>query len=122
VSDPWADTAEAAATALVAFARQRGIDLARNCGYSQFLNEDNGRYIVLWVKNARVGYSMQGMVSLLPRAFAESASAFYGMWHEAGALPDIERAFEFVQAWLIEDTEVDRLPVPERERRRYGIG
>jgi hypothetical protein len=123
VSDQWEDT-EAAATALVAFAQQKGVDLAAYCSHSQFLNESNGRYIVLWVKGgmAGVGYSMQGKVADLPREFAESASAFYGMWHEAGTLPDVERAFEFVRAWLVAGTEVDQLPVPERERRRYGIG
>ncbi len=68
---------------------------------------------------AGVGYSMPGKVVQLPQEFAGSASAFYGMWHEAGTLP--ERAFEFVRAWLLDDTEVDQLPVPEPERRRYGI-
>jgi hypothetical protein len=121
VSDEWVDT-EAAATALVFFAQRRVVDLARYCGHSQFLNEERGRYIVLWMRSAGVGYSMKGKVSHLPREFAESASSFYGMWHEAGTLPDLERAFEFIQAWLIEGTEVDQLPVPERERRRYGNG
>jgi hypothetical protein len=121
VSDPWQDT-QAAAAALVSFAQQRGVELARYCGYSQFLNEANGRYIHLWMKANGVGYSMQGKVTLLPLEFAKSASAFYGMWHEAGTLPCIERAFDFVRAWLIDGTEVDHLPVPERERRRYGIG
>lgn len=121
MSDRLEDT-EDAAIALVAFAQQRGVDLAAYCGHSQFLNEANGRYIVLWVKGAGVGYSMQGKVAELPREFAESASVFYGMWHEAGTLPDLGKAFEFVRAWLLDGTEVDRLPVPERERRRYGIG
>ena len=125
MSDAWEwEDNEAAATALISFAQQRGVDFARYCGHSQFLNEENGRYIVLWVKRgtAGIGYSMQGKVSVLPREFAESASAFYGMWHEAGTLPDIEHAFEFVRAWLLDGTEVDQLPVFERERRRYGIG
>jgi len=122
-SDQWEDY-EAAATALVSLAQQRGVDLARYCGHSQFLNKANGRYIVLWLKEgtAGIGYSMQGQIAELPREFAESASAFSGMWHEAGTLPDTERAFEFVLAWLLYGTEVDQLPVPERERRRYGIG
>lgn len=121
MSDQWEDT-EAAATALVAFAQQQGVDLAAYCGHSQFLNEANGRYIRLWMKGTAVGYAMQGKVAVLPEEFAESARAFHGMWHEAGTLPDMERAFEFVRAWLLAGTEVDQLPVPERERRRYGIG
>jgi hypothetical protein len=119
VSNDWSDT-EAAAAALVSMAQQQGIDLARYCSHSQFCS--GHRYIHLWMKGAQVGYAMQGKVGVLPEEFRNSASAFYGMWHEAGVLPDIERAFEFVRAWLLDGAEVDHLPVPERERRRYGIG
>jgi hypothetical protein len=121
MSNDWADT-EAAASVFLDFAAKRGVDLAQFHGHSQFLNEKNGRYIVLWKKGTGLGYSMQGKVSLLPREFADSASAFYGMWHESGTLPDLDQAFRFLQAWLIEGIEVDQLPVQERERRRYGIG
>ena len=121
MADEWEHT-EAAASVLVSLGRERGVDLARYCGHSQFLNETNGRYIHLWMKGTAVGYAMQGKVAELPEEFVESASAFRGMWSEAGVLPDIERAFEFVRAWVLDGTEVDRLPVPERERRRWGIG
>jgi hypothetical protein len=94
VADEWEHT-EAAATALMSLGQQRGVDLAQYGSHSQFLNESNGRYIHLWMKGTAVGYAMHGKVAVLPEEFAESASAFHGMWSEAGVLPDIERAFEF---------------------------
>jgi hypothetical protein len=42
------------------------------------------------------------------------------MWHEAGTLEDLEEAFEFLRAWLIDRKEVDDLP--QRYVRREGIG
>jgi hypothetical protein len=112
---------EAAAAALLSLAEQQGIDLAKYCVQSTFLNESNGRYIHLWMDGTAVKYAMQGKVSVLPQEFKDSATAFIGMWVEAGTLPDVERAFLFLKAWLLDGAEVDQLPVPERERRRYGI-
>jgi hypothetical protein len=115
----WVDT-ENAALALLQVGQQHGIDLSAHCSHSQFLKD--GRYIHLHMLGEQVRYSMQGPISLLPSRFSESSSAFNGMWHETGILPDMELAFVFVKAWLWDAKEVDDLPVPEREITRCGIG
>jgi hypothetical protein len=56
---------------------------------------------------------------VLPNVFKRSASAFRGVWSEAGILDDMAQAFELVKAWLIDRTEVDDLP--SRSIRRQGI-
>ena len=108
----------ATAQELVAFAKQRGVDLSSTCHELAFLNE--GRFISLWRKEGRVHYNMQGPIDDLPERYKASASAFRGMWHEAGSLPDLQEAFEFLKAWLLDKKEVDALPA--RYVRREGIG
>ncbi len=103
---------------LVAFGRQRGVDLSPACHDWAFLNE--GRFISLWWSEGKVHYNMQGPINSLPEKYKASASAFRGMWHEAGTLGDLEQAFEPLRAWLIDRKGVDDLP--ERTMRREGIG
>ena len=114
------DLESQAATAqeLVAFAKQRGADLSSTCHDFAFFNE--GRFILLWRKQGKVHYNMQGSIDVLPATYKASAGAFRGMWHEAGTLADLEQAFELLKAWLIDRKEVDELP--QRSMRREGIG
>ena len=103
---------------LVAFGRERGVDLGKICHEVAFSNE--GRFIILWRKEGKVHYNMQGRIEVLPHSFQASAGLFRGMWREAGNLPDLQEAFEFLKAWLIDRKEVDDLP--PRYVRREGIG
>jgi hypothetical protein len=56
---------------------------------------------------------------VLPTKLKDSASAFHGIWTEAGTFENVEQAFEFLKSWLIERKEGDDLP--DRSVRRYGI-
>jgi hypothetical protein len=103
---------------LVAFAKQRAVDLSPTCYDWAFLND--GRFISLWRSEGKVYYNMQGPIKSLPERYKASASAFRGMWHEAGTLVDLEQAFELLKAWLIDMKGVDDLP--KRSMRREGIG
>jgi uncharacterized protein YodC (DUF2158 family) len=105
---------------LVDFGLQQGLDLSSICHSSSFFSE--GRYIWFWRKtrNGVIYYSTQGAVKLLPEEFRDSARAFYGMWHEAGYFENLDNAFEFLKAWILNRQEVDTLP--KRSRLRYGIG
>jgi hypothetical protein len=107
----------ATAQELVAFAKQRGIDLSSTFYDWSFLNE--GRFILLWRKEGKILYNMQGPVKVLPERLKSSADVFRGMWGETGSLETIEQAFEFVKAWLLDQSEVDELP--HRSVRSYGI-
>jgi hypothetical protein len=111
------ESQEATAQELVALAKQRGFDLSSTCHDWAFI--DQGRFISLWRKEGRVHYNLQGRIDALPATFKASASAFRGMWHEAGTLGDLEQAFELLKAWLIDTREVDDLP--SRFIRRSGI-
>ncbi len=112
------ESQEATAQELVAFAKQRGFDLSSTCHDFAFFTE--GRFLLLWRKDDRVHYNLQGRIDALPERYKASASAFRGMWHEAGSLADLENAFELLKAWLVDRKEVDDLP--ERSARREGIG
>ncbi len=112
----WADT-EAAAAALIEVGRRRGIDFAPLCSHDQFAAP--GRYLHLWRHEGEYRYYIQGSVKLLPTCLAGSESSFRGVWCESGQLPDIDRAFEFARAWLLDGTEVDQLP--GRAVRSYHI-
>jgi NDP-sugar pyrophosphorylase family protein len=112
------ESQEATAQELVAFAEQRGIDLSSTCHDFAFFNKS--RFILLWRKEGKVHYNMQGPIKVLPERYKASASAFRGMWHEAGTLADLEQAFELLKAWLIDMKGVEELP--ERSMRREGIG
>lgn len=76
--------------------------------------------MALWRKEDKVHYNMQGPVETLPERYKPSVHAFHGMWHEAGTVADLEEAFAFLKAWLIDRSEVDDLPA--RFVRREGIG
>lgn len=110
---------EDAVSALLSVARREGAELDGICAFGSFNNGE--RSIHVQMSGRAVRYSMVGRVAALPDEFKASASAFYGMWCEAGVLPDIERAFVFIKAWMLDGVEVDQLPVPERERTKYGI-
>jgi len=112
------ESQEATAQELVALAKQRGFDLSSTCQDWAFFDE--GRFISLWRKEGRVHYNLQGRIDTLPARYKASASAFRGMWHEAGTLADLEQAFELLKAWLIDEKDVDDLP--GRSIRRDGIG
>jgi hypothetical protein len=110
---------DATARELVTLARQRGTDIAAFCEHSLF--QKDGRWIYMWRQDGEVRYNLQGRISSLPDRFKSSESAFRGMWHESGRLPDIERSLEFLRAWLIDLVEVDQLPFPDRYVKRAGI-
>lgn len=108
----------ATARELIDLAERRGIDLRPACHDWAFLND--GRFILVWRKGDRVHYNMQGSIRTLPERYKASAGAFRGMWTEAGTLPNLDDAFEFLKAWLIDKKEVEELP--RRYVRREGIG
>lgn len=112
------ESQRATAHELVAFAKQRGVDLSSICQDIVFFNEN--RFILLWRKGGKVLYNMQGSIITLPERFKASASAFRGIWLEAGSLAGLAHAFEFLKAWLIDRKEIDDLP--QRQVRREGIG
>jgi hypothetical protein len=103
---------------LISLAQQQGIDLASLYNSGTFFHD--GRIIWFWRKSDTIHYSLQGPVGVLPQRYKASASAFHGMWDEAGTVTDLEEAFEFLKAWLIDRKEVDDLP--QRYVRREGIG
>jgi hypothetical protein len=107
----------ATAHELIAFARERGVDLSSMCHDWAFLNQ--GRFISLWRRDGSLRYNMQGPVSVLPGRLKASAGSFQGAWSEAGTLENMEQAFGFLKAWLLDRKEVDDLP--GRSVRRWGI-
>ncbi len=107
----------ATAHELIAYAKGQGVDLSSTCYEWAFLND--GRFISLWRKEGKVQYNMQGPIEVLPERYKASAGAFRGMWTEAGTVADLEQAYEFLKAWLIDKKEVDDLP--PRYVRREGI-
>jgi hypothetical protein len=109
---------EAAARELVAFAGRLGIDLSPL--RQGFLFARGNRWIDLWFEEGIVRYNLQGKVAVLPSEFRVSVGLFTGWWHETGSLRDIEQAFGFLKAWLLEDGEVEDLPLRCVESR--GIG
>jgi len=123
------ENSRAVAQELISFAKQQGVDLEplRN---GDIFRTDR-RFVWFWRKdqlpssgpaNEEIGtlhYNMQGKIELLPNVLKESASAFRGMWTEAGTFESLEQAFELLKAWLIDRKEVDHLPF--RRTRRYGI-
>jgi hypothetical protein len=124
------ENVRATAQELVSFARQRGADLGLLCTDGHF--QDDQRWIFLWRKDelpssgpadeqaGTLHYNMQGAIAVLPRKLKASATAFHGMWTEAGTFESLEQAFELVKAWLLDRKEVDHLP--GRSIRRSGIG
>lgn len=115
---------------LVSFAQQRGLDLEAIRNDSMF--QVDRRWVFLWRKQdglpcsgpadeeeGVLHYNMQGAISLLPRNLKASAGTFQGAWSEAGTFENMEQAFEFLRAWLIDRKEVDDLP--SRSVRRCGI-
>jgi hypothetical protein len=127
--DP-AENHRAVAQEIISFGKQRGIDLEQLCTEGAF--QKDRRWIYLWRKdelpwsgpaNEPLGtlhYNMQGAIAELPYGLKGSTSAFQGVWSEAGTLESIERAFEFVTAWLINSNEIAHLP--QRQTRRCEFG
>ncbi|MBV9125020.1 MAG: hypothetical protein JO112_16825 [Planctomycetes bacterium] len=112
------ESQEVTAQELVAFGKERGVDLSSTCYDFAFFSE--GRYMLLWRKEGKVHYTLQGRINKLPESFKASASAFHGMWHEGGSLADIEQALDLLKDWLLDKKEVDDLP--PRSIRSQGIG
>jgi uncharacterized protein YodC (DUF2158 family) len=116
----WLEAGQRIAQDLIALARQQGVDLESIYHTAAFSHEK--RYISFGEKtrNGVIYYSTQGAIKDLPEEFKASASAFYGMWHEAGYFDNLEQTFAFLKAWILDHQEVDELP--QRSRLRYGIG
>jgi hypothetical protein len=116
------DSEVTTAAELVHFARCRGVDLSPyyKDGKALFLNR--GRGIFFWKKEGKIGYWLQGPITLLPFEFKNSADSFHGGWNETGLLPNLERALELFIAWIVDFKEVDELPDAGRERDRRMIG
>jgi hypothetical protein len=125
------DNERATAEELVAFARQRGVDLDPLRTDTSF--DGDRRWVYFWrkrddlpctgrpeEKEGTLHYNMQGTISVLPDYLKASADHFRGCWSEAGTFDNLEQAFELLRAWLIEKKEVDDLP--PRHVRRAGIG
>ena len=112
------ESMQATAQELISLAAQQGVDLVPLYDSGTFLHDD--RIIWFWRKSGVVHYSLQGKVEVLPLKYQASADAFRGMWDEAGTVADLEEAFEFLKAWLIDRKEVDDLPY--RYVRREAIG
>jgi hypothetical protein len=103
---------------LISLGQQREMDLAPMYNSGTFLHD--ARIIWFWRMDGVIQYSLQGRVNVLPKRYKASAGAFRGMWDEAGTVADLEEAFAFLKAWLIDRKEVDDLP--HRYVRREGIG
>ena len=73
---------------LVTLAKLRGVDLSSTSQDWAFLKD--GRFISLWRTGSEVHYNLQGPIKALPERYQASASAFRGMWHEAGTLVDLD--------------------------------
>src|SRR5688572_6862989 len=98
------ENSRAVAQELVSYGREQGVDLAplRN----DFVFQRTQRWIELWRKDevpcsgpahekeGTLHYNLQGAIAKLPNTLKESARAFRGVWTEAGALENIEQAFE----------------------------
>ena len=123
------DNSPAVAQELISLARRQGTDLEPFCTDGHF--HKDLRWIFLWCKDefpwsgradeplGTLHYNMQGRISALPSCLKESASAFQGVWSEAGTFKDMEQALELVKAWVLDRKEVDELP--RRSVRRYQI-
>jgi hypothetical protein len=124
------DNERATAQELVSYAREQGVELETLRNDSVF--QKDRRWIFLWRKQAglpcsgpadeREGtlhYNMQGAIDVLPSKLEESAGSFRGTWTEAGTFDNVEQAFGFLKAWLLDRKEVDDLP--GRSVRRHGI-
>jgi hypothetical protein len=120
----------ATALELLDFARQKDTRLDALLDRSGFQTDD--RSIFFWREQANlpedapsdsaiglICYNMQGAISVLPLRFQESSDAFQGVWHEVGSLDDMEHAFAFLKAWLLDRKEIDELP--PRKIKRCGI-
>ena len=71
------ESREATAQELVAFAKLRGVELRPTCHDFAFFN--GKRFIVLWRKEGKVHYNMQGSIHDLPETYKASACVFRGM-------------------------------------------
>src|SRR5262245_47208430 len=102
----------ATAQELVSFAQEKGVDLEPFCTDGNF--QKDRRWIFLWRKDespssgpageeeGTLHYNMQGPIDVLPSKLKNSAGAFQGAWTEAGTFDNIEQAFLFVKAWVLE--------------------
>jgi hypothetical protein len=123
------DNLRATAQEVVSFGQQQGVDLEPL--RKDFMFQKDRRWIDVWRKDVLPGtgpadeplgtlhYNMQGAIDVLPDKLKGSAGAFQGMWTEAGTFENMEQAFEFLKAWLLDRKEVDDLLC--RSVRRYGI-
>jgi hypothetical protein len=108
---------EGIAEELLTLAKERVVDLAPYCHKHTFGRD--GRYLVFWRQGGVISYRLQGPIVELPTEYRDSATAFQGMWTEAGMVETVEQAYGLLMAWIIEVKEVDDLP--KRSVRRNGI-
>lgn len=113
-----ADSAEATAREVVAYAAQNDVDLGPVL--NDIIFQKDSRWVFFWQKDSAVHYNMQGRIASRPAAFAGPSGAFPGMWGESGAVESIGDAYALVKAWLLDAVEVDNLP--QRRVLRHGIG
>ena len=123
------ENSRAVAQELISLAREQGVNLEPFCTDGHFHNDQ--RWIFLWRKDelpysgtvdeplGTLHYNMQGTIAVLPSKLKDSASAFQGMWTEAGTFENLGQTVALVKAWLLDGKEVDDLP--PRSVRRYGI-
>jgi hypothetical protein len=111
------ESMQATSQELISLAQRQGIDVGSMHNSGTFFH--NARIIWFWRKGGVIHYSLQGKIDVLPQEFKASASAFRGMWDEAGSVANMERALELLNAWLFDRKEVDDLPC--RFMRRCGI-
>jgi hypothetical protein len=113
------DSFQITAARIVEHALKQGADSSQllHAGSGAFQKEN--RWIEFWVKDDSLCYHLSGEISTPPALIAESRPSFQGIWDETGSLPDLEQAFQLLQAWLVEWKEVDELP--DRFLRRWSI-
>ena len=111
------ESMQATSRELISLAQQQGVDISSMHNSGTFFH--NARIIWFWRKSGVIHYSLQGKIEDVPKEYEASASAFRGMWDEAGSVADKERALELLNAWLLDTRGVDELP--SRSVRRCGI-
>ena len=113
---------------LAAYALERGfnVETLRN----DFVFQTDQRWIWFWRKvdglacsgpadelEGTLHYNMQGALSLSQLVNADGDHQ--QIWSEAGVLETLDQAFELLKAWLVNEKDVEKLPV--RCARRQSI-
>lgn len=78
------ESMQAASRELISLARKQGADVGSIHNSGTFTHD--ARTIWFWRRNRVLHYSLQGRIDLLPQEYQPSATAFRGMWDEAGSV------------------------------------